>query len=195
MGKWDGGFTVEDLKLILSVKLKEALEILEEPERLNLPVPLAVKKIRSKVVNLAVLLIQLHNACRISEASEGLIKWIETGKQKVYVRIRKRREDKIRMVVIPEKVLKVEKVIRDYFEDERDISPEVLARRVKVWSEINLNINTHSLRYAKITDLLERHNPITVAKITGHKRVDTLVEYAQEREAEEILEREVLEGS
>jgi len=106
--------------------LREALKYYNNPNSypFDLPEPLLKYKIRSRVVNLAVLLIQLKNASRISEACEGLIKWIESGKKLVYVKVRKRQDQEKRLIAIPEEVLKLKEIIEEYLRKEINLKPK-----------------------------------------------------------------------
>ncbi len=134
-----------------------------------------------------ILLIQLRNGSRISEALEAARKFIKEGSRKVKVRIRKRSDGHERLMIMPEE-LKLQDLhicIDILNEDE----PKVL-NRIKVYAEKVLGINTHSLRYAYITYLLKNGvSPAIVAKITGHKKLDYILTYTQVRTAEEALEK------
>ena len=115
-----------------------------------------------------VFLIQLRNGSRVSE---------------VYVRVRKRRDGYERLMVLPEE-LKIQDIA---------VCRETLSRgnttlRVKVYAKKVLGINTHSLRYARITHMLRNNmSPSIVAKITGHKKQDYILTYTQVKTAEEAL--------
>jgi integrase len=59
---------------------------------------------------------------------------------------------------------------------------------VKVYAKKVLGINTHSLRYARITHMLRNSiSPSIVAKITGHKKLDYILTYTQIKTVEEAL--------
>ena len=61
-------------------------------------------------------------------------------------------------------------------------------KRIKVYAVKELWINTHSLRYARITHMLRNNvSPSIVAKITGHKKLDYILKYTQIKTAEEAL--------
>ena len=135
----------------------------------------------------SILLIQLRNGSRVSEALEAARKFIEEGSRKVKVRVRKRSDDHKRLMIMPEELKHQDlRICIDILnEDEAKV-----LNRVKVYAEKVLNINTHSLRYAYITYLLKNGvNPAIVAKITGHKKLDYILKYTQVRTAEEALEK------
>lgn len=189
MGKWDKGYEAQTVWKILTEVLNDVAERLRtEDYGLDLPKGLARRKLLARLVHTSILMIQLRNAARISEASEAFHKWLITGKKKVKVRVRKHKNpNSMRTIVIPS----VLEDIRDLYKGYDTIDPDTLAQRCKSWSLIRLHINTHSLRYARITDYLERgYNPAIVAKITKHKKMDMLLEYTQERAAEKILEED-----
>jgi integrase len=130
-----------------------------------------------------VLLIQLRNGSRVSEAVDAAIKFSDQRSSEVYVRVRKRRDGYERLVVLPEE-LKIQDI---------SICREILSKgnatlRVKVYAKKVLGINTHSLRYARITHMLRNSiSPSIVAKITGHKKLDYILTYTQIKTAEEAL--------
>jgi len=129
----------------------------------------------------SIALIQLKNGARISEAIEGFKRALQSGSREVEVRVRKSR-DKTRLIVIPKMVeLKPCKWLLQ--EDDRSIRERV---RVYLWRK---GLNTHSLRYAFITELSSRGlPPQLIASITKHSDLDTIVTYIQGREARELLQ-------
>jgi len=134
-----------------------------------------------------ILLIQLRNGSRISEALEATKKFVEKGTRKVRVRVRKRSDGYERLMVMPEELKPQD--LRMCLDILKENEAKVL-NRVKVYAEKVLNINTHSLRYAYITYLLKQGvSPAIVAKITGHKKLDYILTYTQVRTAEEALEK------
>lgn len=135
----------------------------------------------------AILLIQLRNGSRISEALEATRKFVEEGSRKVKVRVRKRGDGYERLMIMPEELKPQDLCIcLDVLNED---GAKVL-NRIKVYAKKVLNINTHSLRYAYITYLLKQGvSPAIVAKITGHKKLDYILTYTQVRTAEEALEK------
>jgi len=139
------------------------------------------KRARRRLAGLCVLLTQLDNAARVSEAHEAVSIFARTGQREVEVRVRKQKKDPdVRLVIIPPEVKR---------EDVREL-PSVDACRMYAF---RLGINTHSLRYARITDLaLKKVQPQIIARITHHRKLDMLIKYTQEVAAREILRREIL---
>ena len=132
-----------------------------------------------------VLLTQLRNGSRISEAIEALKLMLSSGKSEVHVRVRKHKHETLRLMVFPLKASpKVYKWALGYLQGD----PEKLKLRIIKFARRRFKINTHSLRYAWITyNLLRGINPSLIAKITGHAKLDYILHYTQQREAEKIL--------
>ena len=132
----------------------------------------------------ATLLVQLRNGCRISEAVDAVLAMASSRAREAEVRVRKRRDGATRLCVLPKEL------------KPRDLAPcigildppEKAVARLKVWALERLGFNTHSLRYAFITELLRRGvNPSIVAKMTGHARLDYILRYTQRKQAEDLL--------
>lgn len=191
LGTWDKGFEVEEAKELILQSIRDNLFFYNHPRIYseNMPIQLIKAKIRSRLMNLAVLLVQLRNGSRVSEACEAMLKWLEENKDKVYVVVRKRKDKETRAMFIPEEVRKLREILKDY----PKISVEEFSNRVTSWASIYFEkyLNSHSLRYAKVTNMLDKgYNPILVAKMMKWKNINMLVEYAQEGVAEKILEKE-----
>jgi integrase len=141
----------------------------------------------------AVLLLQLRNGARVSEALRGFLAYVR-GEAKfhphhrklvVTVQVSKKKRPEERLIVIPEEL------------KEMDLSdckallkedPLKLKRRIEQYARDKYGFNTHSLRYAFITYMLLRGvNPSIVAKITRHSRLDFILRYTQEKRAEDVL--------
>jgi len=64
-----------------------------------------------------------------------------------------------------------------------------LEKRLHYYARKWLDTNTHSLRYALVGFLAKRGvSAQIIAKITGHKKLDRILQYTQLVKAEEILE-------
>ena len=175
-GTWDRGIEYDLLRKRL-LRLYRGLA--EKAER--------SVRYRKRLALTMVLMIQLRNGCRVSEAVEALHKMVSTGQRKVWVKVRKRKEEKLREIVLPKFIPDTDlKLVREEAEG-------VTTDQVKSFARYNLGINTHTLRYAFITHLTVEKGvqPNVVAKITGHVDLDHLITYTQQVKAEEILEREI----
>jgi len=132
-----------------------------------------------------VLLVQLRNGSRVSEAVDAVVEMARAGKREVRVRVRKRRDGAVRVMVLPRELRP-----RDLApcRDALSGDPERVVERVKAYAKRVLGWNTHSLRYAFITHLLRRGvSPSIIAKITGHATLDYILRYTQRKTAEEVL--------
>ncbi len=130
----------------------------------------------------AILLLQLRNGCRVSEAVRAFQAWLRTGERELTVPLAKAK-NRTRLVVVPQELQLPEECVHL-----ADVPEKLLVKRAKMYAIRKLGVNTHSLRYAYITMLLrEGVNPAIVSKIVGHARLDTLLSYVQRAKAEEIL--------
>jgi len=142
-------------------------------------VSLGYKRARKRLANLYVLLTQLDNASRVSEAFEAYLRFVETGEREIEVRVRKQRKDpEFRVVMIPPEV-----------PDPPDAPRPTSLAAVKVFAQ-SIGLNTHTLRYARITDLAKRQiHPAMIGRITEHRNLNLLIRYIQKEEARRTLRR------
>ena len=142
-----------------------------------------------------ILLTQLVNGCRVGESVQAIQYIVKNGippDRKVRVKVEKRKDNYERLIVIP-------KIVSD-----RDLKSIVfinyldtktLKQRVVVWARDYWGINTHSLRYAFITHLAKQGvSAQLIGKMTGHSKLDYILYYTQKVQAEQLLEKLVLEG-
>jgi site-specific recombinase XerD len=132
----------------------------------------------------AILLIQLRNGSRVSEAVRAFLQFLRAKSLEVEVEVSKKRKREKRLMVIPSELLSV---VSPCF-DLRDAEERKLVDRVKNYCRYTYGFNTHSLRYAFITYLLRMGvSPSIVAKITRHSRLEYIQRYTQEKVAEDTL--------
>ena len=132
------------------------------------------KRIKTKVA-LQILLIQLVNGARISEAYEAYYVWVrEPRKREVQVRTRKKKKQDFRLIVVPKTI--------------EPINVKVHLNSVKRVCRNKLGVNTHSLRYAYITYLGAKHKlPYQIiSKITHHSKPELVEHYTLKLIAEQI---------
>lgn len=130
----------------------------------------------------SILLIQLRNGSRISEAVRAYLEFLRNRKYEQFVNLSKKRREEKRLMIIPQEVCICEEFLMEGDNVEKIVS------RVKIYCLRKYKINTHSLRYSFITHLLrEGVSPAIVAKITKHSKLDFIITYTQEKAAEEIL--------
>jgi integrase len=135
----------------------------------------------------AILLLQLRNGLRVSEAVRVFKEFLVKRTLEVEVRVSKKRRPETRLAVVPRELLDAK---LGGCRDLLTIDEEKLIMRVKKYSRRRYGFNTHSLRYAFITFLLRQGvSPSIIAKITKHSRLDYVLTYTQERVAEEVLRK------
>jgi len=133
----------------------------------------------------AILLIQLKNASRISEAVRAFREYLRTQRAELEVLVSKKRRKEYRKMVIPQEVQDMDMSLCLGLLDRPE---EKVIDVAKHYARKTYSFKTHSLRYARITHLLKQGvNPSIVAKITRHSKLDFILRYTQEKAAEEIL--------
>jgi integrase len=135
----------------------------------------------------AVLLIQLRNGARISEAVKAFKHFLTSKSIEFEVEVSKKKRVEHRKIVVPRELLSVE---LGPCVELLSVDDAKLVSRLKVYSRYTYGFNTHLLRYAFITYLLRQGvSPSIIAKITKHSRLDYILTYTQEKTAEEILRK------
>ncbi|MEM0303167.1 MAG: hypothetical protein QXI54_08385 [Archaeoglobaceae archaeon] len=155
---WDQGLDFEKT-------LKKLLRDYQEEENLR------------RKTKLAILITQLRNGSRISEAIEAISLFKSTGERELAVKVRKKRgKEEFRKMIIPEQI-KANHIV------------EIPSKEaVIMFAKRRYDFNTHSLRYAFISYLAKRGvSPQIIAKITRHSKLDMILNYTQEKLADEIL--------
>jgi len=169
LGKWDKEIDYETFYGILLRRLKK-------------------KKEKKTLCYDSILLIQLRNGCRISEAVRSFKQYLASGALEIKTRVSKKKKNEERLIIIPLELEenKVKKICGELLE----VDDKTLTNRVKVYILREYRINTHSLRYAFITYLLRNGvNPAIVSKIIKHSKLDQLLTYVQEKTGEELLRK------
>ena len=135
----------------------------------------------------AILLIQLKNAARVSEAVRAFREYLTTRKTELEVLVSKKRKKEYRLMVIPQEVLELDcSMCLGLLERPENKVVDV----AKHYARKKLKLNTHSLRYSKVTYLL-KHNidSAVIAKITHHSNVNFIKTYTQEKYAHDVLRK------
>ena len=149
---------------------------------------------------LAVLLTKLRNGSRLREAVDAVIEFYKQKKKVVEVRVQKKKKEEYRKMVMPKELkpgdikIAAEKLIAliEKYENKEDLTDEEKKNRVtatiSAWAKKYLKIKTHCLRYAYITQLVKKgYNPAVIAKITHHSKLERILDYTQQKIADEIL--------
>ena len=128
----------------------------------------------------AILLIQLVNGSRIREAIRAFKTFVESGQREFQLQAGKR--GNMKFFIIPD-VIKNKQSYR-YILTKSD---KKLSASIRMFARKYLKSNTHSLRYACVSFLASNGvDPAIIAKITGHKKLDRIVQYTQMKDAVEI---------
>lgn len=128
----------------------------------------------------SILLIQLRNGSRISEAVRAYQEYMKTKQRELVVKVSKKKKYEERLMIIPDVV----KICAELMSTRKD---KLIARLI-MYAKRRYNINKHSLRYAFITHLLRAGiSPSIIAKITKHAKLDYILTYTQQKAAEEVL--------
>lgn len=179
---------------------------------------------KQRLSKYSILLSQLVNGARVSEAFDAVSAWSQTGTREQAIKVRKlgrqmrckscgksfKVKSKTNSPTIHEKesghrqfedVQVVESrlvvVPSECLEEDRHWIVEAITRgvtigSVKAFASRTLGFNTHSLRYAKITSLTNQNKPAQmIAKITHHRNMNFIVDYTQQKAADEELRKSI----
>lgn len=139
---------------------------------------------------LIIALIQLRNGSRVGEAIDFLYNISCEYKREGLVRVEKRKDGYERLMVLPKEISKADVLsVKGVLEEELNRhGKKGLVVRVSTWLRKTYGFNTHSLRYAFVSYLAKRgYPPQLIAKITGHRRLDYILHYTQEKMARAVL--------
>jgi integrase len=141
-----------------------------------------------RLAYLIIALTQLQNGSRISETINAVNQFILDHEQKVaIITIAKRKDGFRRKILRPELINKeiLERIEREIKND----SIEELSKKIRMFLTRHYGWNTHSLRYALINYLaIEKKVPVNlVSKLVGHKNMNQLLTYTQNKHVDELL--------
>jgi integrase len=177
---FDKGIDFEETRKIFKGKIKELITDLRNDYN--------VHKVKA-LSNIVIALVSLVNGSRISESIEAVFKFINNKNlNKVIVPIAKRKDGETRPMLLPKEINKeileyIEKIIAG-------ADPQKLQSKVRTYLTDNYGFNTHSLRYAAINYLItEKQRPLNVvSKLVGHKSMNMLINYTQNKNVSSTLE-------
>ncbi|MFN8578007.1 MAG: hypothetical protein U0354_14240 [Candidatus Sericytochromatia bacterium] len=141
-----------------------------------------------RLTYLVISLIQLQNGSRISETIEAIRKFILEPESKVAViKIAKRKDGFRRKILLPELITK--EILERIKSEIKNTTIEELSKKIRMFLTRHYGWNTHSLRYALINYLaIEKKTPINlVSKLVGHKNMNQLLTYTQNKHVDELL--------
>ncbi|MCI4407611.1 MAG: hypothetical protein JHC26_00840 [Thermofilum sp.] len=135
----------------------------------------------------AILLIQLRNGSRVSEAVRAFLEFLNTKSLELEVRVSKKRNKNImRLMVIPQELIKLNIVSQCF--GLRNVEEKKLINRVKNYCIYTYEYGSHNHRYAFINEALRRGiDALTIAEITKQSKADIILRYVQKKRAEETL--------
>lgn len=135
-----------------------------------------------------VCLIQLKNGSRISETITAIKMFLKNPDCKIVtITIAKRKDGATRKIKLPDLITRgILEIVGREIKD--DTIPK-LSNKVRAFLINHYGWNTHSLRYALINYLaIERREPINlVSKLVGHKNMNQIMAYTQNKHVDELL--------
>jgi integrase len=176
-GTFDKGLNYSDAHKIFTDEIIQ----LTNQDYLNLH---ELKKLAYVVISL----IQLQNGSRISETLNAVKQFIKDINCKVAViTIAKRKDGFRRKILLPDSV--DSKLIERIIPVINDNNNEELSKKIRMFLNRHYGWNTHSLRYALINYLaIEKKVPVNlVSKLVGHKNMNQLLTYTQNKHVDELL--------
>ncbi|HID15992.1 MAG TPA: hypothetical protein EYP16_04230 [Candidatus Atribacteria bacterium] len=187
---WDKGIDFLQTKELLIKKIEEHAYLARTTGRISY---------YNKFFYDCVLLTQLLNGSRVSEALDAVLQYGCTGETEPTVYVRKTRRKhpnakiRYRKIVIPREVRKFKSVL-EYCMYLKNKNFERLKKNIIEYCRREYGFNTHSLRYAFITymALKKNVNVVIIKKITKHSSVEMIGRYVQTKQAEELLRKTVL---
>lgn len=178
---FDKGIDFEDTRKIFRAKIKELVGGLRKDYNAH--------KVKA-LSNIVIALISLVNGSRISESIEAAFKLVDNKNlKKVLVPIAKRKDGELRKMLLPEEI---SREILEYIENViTGADPQKLQSKVRTYLTDNFGFNTHSLRYAAINYLIsEQKQPLSlVSKMVGHKSMNMLINYTQNKNVDSVQDK------
>ncbi len=141
-----------------------------------------------RLTYLVIALIQLQNGSRISETINAVKMFIANHDLKVAIIIIAKRKDGFRRkILLPELITK--EIMERIKPEIKNDTIEELSKKIRMFLTRHYGWNTHSLRYALINYLaIEKKVPVNlVSKLVGHKNMNQLLTYTQNKHVDELL--------
>lgn len=132
----------------------------------------------------SILLTQLENGARISEAVEAVLCFRSDSERVQRIRARKRKKNNKGKDV--DVLIKIPAAVKNQYLD-LDLSSAAALEGVKMYAQRHYGINTHSLRYAWIAKMGREGIPTNlISKAIRHTNIQTIENYTAEDEADQI---------
>ena len=141
-----------------------------------------------RLAYLVIALTQLQNGSRISETINAIKQFINDFNMKVaIITIAKRKDGFRRKILLPEQISK--EILERIKPEIKNDTIEELSKKIRMFLTRHYGWNTHSLRYALINYLaIEKKVPVNlVSKLVGHKNMNQLLTYTQNKHVDELL--------
>lgn len=176
---WDKKLNLEEWDKIFMKEIKD-FEIVREYNELKSKAVL--KRTKLGLIYNSILLTQLWNGARISEAVEAIIKFKNNKNREQLIRARKRKDKKERKIKIPKSV-KISNLLG--LEDKTE---KQLRTGSTLWAFNHHKINTHSLRYAWVAYMGLKKVPANIVSgMMRHTNVGMIARYTREDQADDML--------
>lgn len=156
-----------------------------EKEKANLERLIPETKDIKRKAYFCIFLIQLANGSRIGEAVQAAKFYADNGARVQRVRVEKRKDKFMRLMIIPE-VVRKEQGIREQIKAMNKKYADLTDSCVQ-YCRRNLGYNTHAQRYAFVGRMATELHPMEIAKLTGHKTLNYVLHYYQVKSAETKL--------
>lgn len=182
--------------------IRNEINVLQKEKQLcelkHKPVP---KMVSIHLAYNSIMLTQLENGVRISEAVETILKYVVDNKREQKVKARKRKKkvkvkdndgketgefkivgsDVLVLIIIPSFIKK------HYLDGINKKTPKQIKNGVCLYAINHYKINTHSLRYSWIAKMGEKKVPShLISKAIRHTNIQTIDEYTDENQADDI---------
>lgn len=195
---WDKKIDFDKTEKLFQTEIKHLLNEKENCEWKKIPVP---KHVGLHLAYDSILLTQLVNGARISEAVEGIFKFKEDGERVQKVRARKRKK-KVKVLGKDDKWIGEFKIVGRDIDRTIKIHKDVKVKYLKTldgktFEQVRNGVclfmfnhhhaNTHSLRYSFILKRSTDTPPQTITKMIRHTNLGQIMSYINEEEADKLL--------
>jgi len=178
---WDKRINFDEWDQRFKNDLRDLAKEKEYNELKKRPVPATVLK---RLLYISILLTQIENGSRISEAVEAVFGFRNSSERIQKVRARKRKKNNKGKDV--DVLIKIPAAVKKQYLD-LDYPFETALNGVKMFAVRYYKINTHSLRYSWIAKMGREGVPTNlISKAIRHTNIQTIENYTAEDEADMI---------
>jgi len=178
---WDKRLDFDEWDLRFKKDMHDLAKEKEYNELKKRPVPATV---RTRLLYTSILLTQIENGSRISEAVEAVLSFKDNSERIQKIRARKRK--KLSKGKDVDVLIKIPSAVKKQYLD-LDYPFEKTLNGVKIFAVRYYKINTHSLRYSWIAKMGREGIPTNlISKAIRHTNIQTIENYTAEDEADTI---------